>query len=122
MLRYTRRKYIKGKIRRTKLLTYLYIKGKNIILYFPRELLMPFFKLHYRSKIQYSLYTQTQNYSIFTHTLIQVLPQFSEIVYLAWVGGSCVVGRASWVVRRGSCVVGRASCVVGRASVIRKKI
>ena len=33
------------------------------------------------------------------------------IVYLAWVGGSCVVrrgscvvGRASWVVRRGSCV------------------
>ena len=32
----------------------------------------------------------------------------SEIVYLAWVGGSCVVGRASWAVRR--------------ASVIRKKI
>jgi hypothetical protein len=26
---------------------------------------------------------------------------------MAWVGGSCVVGRASWVVRRGSCVVGR---------------
>ena len=32
---------------------------------------------------------------------------------MAWVGGSCVVGRASWVVRRGSCVVGRASWVVG---------
>ena len=45
-----------------------------------------------------------------------------EIVYLAWVGGSCVVGRASWVVRRAPWVVGRASCVVGRASVIRKKI
>jgi hypothetical protein len=39
-----------------------------------------------------------------------------EIVYLAWVGGSCVVGRASWVVGRASWVVGRASCVVGRAS------
>ena len=34
-----------------------------------------------------------------------------EIVYLAWVGGSCVV-------RRGSCVVGRASWVVGRGSCV----
>ena len=31
--------------------------------------------------------------------------KIEEIVYLAWVGGSCVV-------RRGSCVVGRASWVV----------
>ena len=44
-----------------------------------------------------------------------------EIVYLAWVGGSWVVGRASWVVRRGSCVVGRASWVVRRGSwVVRR--
>ena len=28
-----------------------------------------------------------------------------EIVYLAWVGGSCVVRRGLWVVRRGSWVV-----------------
>jgi hypothetical protein len=41
-----------------------------------------------------------------------------EIVYLAWVGGSCVVGRASWVVRRGSCVVGRGSWVVRRGSCV----
>ena len=59
----------------------------------------------------------------------KLLPAPTEIVYLAWVGGSCVVrrgscvvGRASWVVRRGSWVVRRGSCVVGRASVIRKKI
>jgi hypothetical protein len=41
---------------------------------------------------------------------------------MAWVGGSCVVGRASWVVRCGSWVVRRGSCVVGRGYGVGRRI
>jgi hypothetical protein len=51
--------------------------------------------------------------------------EFDPLHYRGWlngVGGSCVVGLASWVVRRGSWVVRHGSWVVGRGYGVGRRI